>query len=431
MKTLKVKEYDEIEIPTQFFTSDGELSAFPEVLQKDYFSVRFKKGKPVFQAGGYIGTIPVNAELALEITPKVPIANLERIVFLANHEPTILKDFKKRYSPHHYSSRNLSEFLSDCFLRATEDVCSNGLLKLYRARSSSGFSPKGRIDMTSTIRARSKFNDTRLVSTWHERTADNPANQLLKHVLQRMLTIEHLMENRKRKREVVELLDHFTMISEVPEHQLLVDKMVSNHEDRIPSTKDSYLNAISLSKIILQGKGISFMNTGDVYANALILNLDKAFEGYVLAVLDHPDLKNEGYRTLDGNKGGRAGCKKPLLTPSDRDIDVGKAVVATPDILLRSDSDEAMSLVIDVKYKSLKNLADRADLNQIISYAVSYGSRYGVLVFPANERCPPGLQCLGSISGIEFFQYFMKLDSTDIENEESALRRTMLSLMAE
>ncbi|MBG3848933.1 McrC family protein [Xanthomonas sp. WHRI 8391] len=429
MRTIKVKEYDEIEIPSDFLTASGELSAFPEILQRDYFSVRFKKGKPIFQAGGYIGTIPVNAKFSLEIIPKVPIANLERIVFFANYEPVILRKFKRRYSPHHYSSKALSEFLSDFFLRATEEVCMTGLLKLYQPRSSSGFSPKGRIGMTQTVRARAKFQDSRMVSTWHERTVDNSANRFLKHVLLRILDSKELMSSKKRKREVVELLDHFTMISTAREEDLLADQMIADHEQQIPSTKESYLDAISLGKIILQGKGFSFSSSGNIGASALILNLEKAFEGYVLAVLDHFDLESRGHRVLDGNKDGKFGGKKPLFSPSPRGIYINRPVVATPDILIKSGMENATSLVIDVKYKSIKNLADRSDLNQIISYALSYGSKHGVLVLPANEHCPSGLTCLGVIAGIEFFQYFMKLDAFDIEEEESALRQTILELL--
>lgn len=429
MKTLKVKEYGEIEIPENFFTTNGELSAFPEVLQRDYFSVRFKKGRPVFQAGGYIGTIPVNTDLSLEIIPKVPIANLERIVFFANHEPIILRNFRRRYSPHHYSSKTLSELISDFFLRATEEVCMTGMLKLYRPRSSSGFSPKGRIEIAPTIRTRAKTRDSRLVSTWHERTADNPANRFLKHVLLRMLTSANLMESKKRKREVVELLDHFSGIAEAQEEDLLSDSMISNHEVHIPSTKESYRDAISLGKIILQGKGISFSSSGAIGASNIILNLDNAFEGYVLAVLGHPDLESIGCKVLDGNKGGAFGCKKPFFDPSTRDIYINKQVIATPDILIKSEKNEDISIVIDVKYKSIKNLADRADLNQIISYAFSYGSRHGILILPASENCPSGLVSLGTIHGIEFFQYFMKLDVADMEVEETALRRTILKLM--
>ncbi|MEQ7757450.1 hypothetical protein, partial [Xanthomonas sp. WHRI 8370] len=158
-------------------------------------------------------------------------------------------------------------------------------------------------------------------------------------------------------------------------------------------------------------------------------SLEKAFEGYVLAVLDHFDLESRGHRVLDGNKDGKFGGKKPLFSPSPRGIYINRPVVATPDILIKSGMENATSLVIDVKYKSIKNLADRSDLNQIISYALSYGSKHGVLVLPANEHCPSGLTCLGVIAGIEFFQYFMKLDAFDIEEEESALRQTILELL--
>lgn len=433
MKILKVKEYEEVEIPDSFFSQSGEISAFPSILEKDYFSVRFKKGKPVFQAGGYVGIIPVNSELSLDISPKVPIANLERMVFLANHKPQILKDFKRKYDPHYYSSKSLNEFLVDCFLMATELVCINGLLKFYSQQSATGFFPKGRINFSETIRARSKFNDSRVTSSWSERTPNNAPNQLLKSLLAIIINNEGLTQDRKRKQIAIDLINCFTEISDVDADIILTDPLVTDHDINIPSTKGEYLDAIALAKIILQGKGVSFTSGGSVTASSMILNLAEAFEWYVLAILRHSDITVENFIALDGNKDGSTGARKALFDHSSRDSYINKTVSATPDIVVATTPNitPSKNVVIDVKYKSIKNIADRADLNQIISYAASYKSQHGLLILPASKSSGTGLQSLGIIGGIEFFQYFIDLAAPDIEAQENLLRRAIINLLLE
>ncbi|WP_315265538.1 5-methylcytosine restriction system specificity protein McrC [Pseudomonas fragi] len=428
-ETIVIAEFKEIEAPASLFLSSGEISAFPSIIEKNYFSIKYKKGKTVFQAGGYVGIIPINSNLSIDIRPKVPIANLERIVFISNHQPQILKEFKRRYDPHDYSSASLSDFIIDCFLKSAEELCAGGLLKTYKESSSTGFFPKGRIDFASTVRARSKTNDSRVTSQWFDRTTDTIPNQFLKSVMLMLLNNASLMKDKNRKRSALYILNQLSDISDRDLHTLNSHPSIITPQDFIPSTKEIYLDTISLAKIILEGKGLSYQAGSSASASALVLNIAEAFEWYLLAILRSSKYNNHELKVLDGNKSGSEGGKRNLLDPSSNKYYIGNKVEATPDIVIEYiRNSESFNIVIDVKYKSIKKIADRDDINQIISYAASYNSSCGILIFPANEHNTSGIINIGKIGNIEIFQYFFDLNNADIESEEVVLIEALAAL---
>jgi len=91
--------------------------------------------------------------------------------------------------------------------------------------------------------------------------------------------------------------------------------------------------------------------------------------------------------------------------------------------------DEQKILVLDVKYKVPENVADRADLNQIIAYGASYKAKCGVLILPAASGEQRGLKCLGLIGQTTFFQYAINLNAVDLAGEEELLWNTMTELL--
>lgn len=431
MQIIKVKEYGEVEIPADLISASGELTAYPEVLQKDYFSVRFKKGRPVFQAGGYIGLIPVNESISLEISSKVPISNLERILLIGNHLATPLKRVIRTYGQSTYVPRSIIEFLVDGFLALMDEIHSQGLLRFYRQEYQTGLFPRGKIDIGGTARVRAKTGSKRVHHSWAERHPDNGPNRLFKFVLARILNNHYLTLNRKLREKCAIALSHFDHVPLDSTQAFMRDTFVSN-PFTLPSTKDIYIYGISLAKLILAGKGVEIAShDGNIALGSLIVNLDDAFERYILEILRRHAAGAANTFVLDGNKRGAGGGAKELLGPSSRDCYIGHSIDATPDIVVSRDRDvtTSINIVIDVKYKAVKHLVDRTDLNQIISYAASYHSKHGIIVLPAINAESAGLKCLGIIGGTAFFQYAVNLNSPKMEEEEIKLYEAVNNLL--
>ncbi|WP_207921082.1 McrC family protein [Burkholderia pyrrocinia] len=422
-----------MEVPINFITADGSLSVFSEALGKDYFSVRFKKGRPVFQAGGYVGIIPINAELSLEIVPKVPIANLERILLLGNSIPMKFQEFRRLYNYSKYVPKSVADLLVENFLDSLEMLHEQGMLRLYSRQSEIGLFPRGRIDINRTIRARGAAGVHHVAYSWSERHVDNGPNRLLKYAIEHIALHAQNSRDRRMQRRFAICRSFFDQVSCDLDQTFLRDPMVIDLT-RIPSTRDAYVAAISLAKLILSKRGVSLTeNSGPIFMNSLVVNVDEAFEYYALGALRRKceEESSEIYAVLDGNKGGDQGGMKKLLEASSHPSFINEAIDAKPDIVIRAKNKNGddVGIVVDVKYKVANHIADRADINQIIAYGASYRAKCAVLLLPAPAADLRGLKCLGVIGETTYFQYAMNLNSSDLIGEEDLLWKEIVSLV--
>ncbi|MGK8204360.1 McrC family protein [Burkholderia cenocepacia] len=432
-KIICVKEYGEVEVPANFILPDGNLSVFSEALGKNYFSVRFKKGRPVFQAGGYVGIVPINSDISLEIIPKVPIANLERILLLGNSVPLRFRNFRRLYSYSKYIPKSIADLLVENFLDSLEMLHEQGMLRLYSHRSEVGLFPRGRLDINRTIRARGAAGMHHVAYSWSERHIDNGPNRLLKHTIDHIAPHVYGSRDRQMRRRFTICRNFFDQVSYDCDQAFWADALVSD-PTKIPGTRDAYVPAISLAKLILNGGGISLTeSSGPVLMNSLVVNVDEAFEYYVLAALKRKCEEGQTaiYAVLDGNKGGQYGGMKKLLDVSNHPSFINESIDAKPDIVIRArrKNGDEVGIVVDVKYKVANHIADRADINQIIAYGSSYGANCAILLLPAPEPSQRGLKCLGTVGGTVYFQYAMNLNSHDLVTEEDFLWEAILSLV--
>ena len=90
--------------------------------------------------------------------------------------------------------------------------------------------------------------------------------------------------------------------------------------------------------------------------------------------------------------------------------------------------DGNFKLIMDAKYKKKSSESDRY---QIIAHALSYGVNKAVLVMPASDGIAPGLFRIGALGSdfeVELFEYYINLESPDLENEEAAYVQVMKDL---
>jgi 5-methylcytosine-specific restriction enzyme subunit McrC len=163
--------------------------------------------------------------------------------------------------------------------------------------------------------------------------------------------------------------------------------------------------------LILSQRAISLDTPGtDIALQAFILDFEDVFECYVRRVLElHAPA---GLIVRDGNGDG----KKPLY---DNRLDPP----AQPDIILHSL--QGPPVIAEVKYKEKP---DRADINQAITYAVSYRTEMVVLVHQSRAAGPHGLYHIGMVNGIRLDGYGFNLAAQDLIAEEVAFAEAMIAL---
>jgi 5-methylcytosine-specific restriction enzyme subunit McrC len=430
VKTRKVypaQEHGSVDVPLEDLLTDGELDLYPEVTGNNLFTIVLSKDKLVFRAGRFVGQIPVNDRVMIDVRPRVPFANLERVLRAANQEPLSLAPHARRYVEHTVGTPSMLQSLADSLVNALAAVEVGGLHRQYLRRTADTSFPRGRILMSETMRRQeARGMHHRASVSWFEPSVDTPTNRCAKHAVwylaRRFEGVGRSAENRRRLASLNRLYQMFGGVALDPTLSFLSDPLVEDPR-RLPANRAYYERALRLAAMIARGSGVAFgKRGGEVELASLAVNLEDAFEEYLRVVLasglrvSSPDV-----RVLDGNRTGPGGGGKNLFDTSSPD-DLGRKSPATPDIVLRGSSSAGDTpdnlAVFDVKYKVYTPRAARDDVNQTVTYAASYGSSVAVIVHPHHEKSNHGLHAVGRVGNIILYQYGFDLSAYDLSKEE-------------
>ncbi|PHS15836.1 MAG: restriction endonuclease [Kangiella sp.] len=425
MRIEQGEERKEINIAISEIIKDGgKLNIYPSV--KNYFSIDYKPKKDTLTlvAGGYIGLIPINDDLAIEIKPKFSISNLTRIVSIAEDEFNTLSFFTRKYQEKGESNTIIFEFLTECLANELEILDSEGILKEYLLRTENAHNIRGRIDINQSIKAlwsHGHFN--KATTQYYDFSPNNAFNQLIKYTLK--FCIDKLNSTSSSKVILRErLIDFYTSFEaiELDESRGFMEIVTNAIKDnKLSVLRRYYVNICEVCRLIIDRIGISFDSEGiDLETNSFTLDMANTFEKYLLnSIRIHRQNFPTNTLILDGNKEGK---KKFYNQPS---LAKGNA---KPDIIIRIDGET--KIIADAKYKSRTKDTDRY---QVISHALSYGANKAVLILPTDEqKLTERLIKLGSVGDsfkVDVYEYFIDLSSNDLESEELNLTDSLVSLL--
>jgi 5-methylcytosine-specific restriction enzyme subunit McrC len=381
-------------IPISEIFQNGYFEIFPEAQNQKYFDLRLTGTQLNITAGKYIGLIPLNDRVVIEVIPKTPIPNLIHILSRANGDIRELTILEKEYRASPQIPRSILEAMAHALVRSLQVLESQGILKQYEEVQGAGSFFKGRIQFDDSVssywsrgvkhRARSRFYDLH---------ANTPENRLLR------LACFDLLRNIVATRKTGELLtalyhfeELFAVLGVALDHSAATTKPTS--------TTRQYENAQRIAAAVLSKKGIHMPGSGeDVKLPSFLVDMETVFEQYVRIALKKglPTL-----RVLDGNSEGA----KPLF-------DNKGEPPANPDVVILTEQDPV--LVCDVKYKPKFN---RADLNQVLTYALSYDVNLVVLFLPVFDANATRLSSVGEIGTIKIYSYSFNLAAPDLAAEE-------------
>jgi 5-methylcytosine-specific restriction enzyme subunit McrC len=421
--TIQVAEWEQVSVPPEALLRDGCLEVYPEVVGRDYFTLRQHPGDLRLQAGGHIGLIPLNDRLTLEVMPRVPLGNLGRMMHIAQGAPKELNRVGRRYGLDASMYASLIDVYSRALAGYIDDIVLNGLLKEYHRREEDTSFPRGRIEIGRTATTLIPRGIThRLSTSWFERTADNPANRCLKYAVWYLAQCKLAGDRSRGTRETVRLLNRtYQMLPGVEldrSCQFLDDPTVTGRQ-ALPSLRSYYRDPLDLALLVIrqQAPTIHQRVHGVYLPTSLIVDMSTIFEAYIRRLLQLQAVADHwGFAVLDGNQKRPQGGGKPLF-------DSGLANLATPDVVLATGTPQLPSypLLIEVKYKPAGGSPGRDDLNQTIAYAVSYQCNKVVIVQPRSHDGgpPPGLRVLGTIGNHVVYQYVFELAADDLPEEEN------------
>jgi len=435
---VECAEYDQIEIDADLWLNEGHETKFnSEIDGRDILRANFKKGVLKLQATSYVGVIPLNEHVVVRVKPRVPIANLTRMVIETGHNVLPLSAFRE-YSGRGTADDWAMDIYTDALLDHVDIILDAGLLRTYERRQGEGHFPHGRIDFTRTIqRFAARGVDNKVAYSWFERTVDTPANRCVRAAME--VIYEHLAKVKSQPRRgdrarLARLAGQFHAFEEVDtdsDYRFLADPEILGLV-ALPDPRAYYRPALDLSILILQGDGIALeLGGSDVRLSSLLIDTNKLFENFVrVSLAKHAQTMGWPVEVLDGNADGKVDLydvPDPLPAPLGTPLpalaskDPGKA---QPDIALRA-LDGSFPLVAEVKNtahgkaaQSEDVLPERGEVEQAVTYALRYGLDFTLLIHPWIKGSR-GLVYVGRVRSVDVYDY--RLDLSSDEHLDAAL----------
>lgn len=407
----RAREREATSIPIDQVLRDGEIDILPQVQGRDYFDIRFQGDKLRITAGKYVGLIPLNERVYIDVEPKMPVGNLMAILSAVGGELIEMPILEREYRAAPGTAPPVLDAMASAFVASLRRIEVAGLPKAYEPVAEAGANLKGQINFNESIqRFWSQGTRHRAVCSYFDLTADIVGNRLLLYAVHLLLAQYRVTGTAARS---VRALGHF--------EELLTRAGVSLDQvnprtlspDVYRRESPEYGRALRLARLIISGDGIELPASGsDVSLPSFLVNMESLFEGYVRHIVWKrlPD-----FNVLDGNRDGA----KPLF--DDR-----RTPPANPDIVVNGENDECV-VVLEAKYKIGEN---RDDVNQVLAYALSYRVPQILLVLPAESEADRGLTVVGEVHGIRVLRYRINLAAVDLDVEEAAFIAALEPLLA-
>lgn len=444
-RVRECREYGFVDIDREdILRPDGTLDVAAEVQNLNAFTVDFKDSTLRLQAGGFVGVLPINERLVLRITPRTPMPNLTTMVERSGYAPLPLQALRG-YSTTKSTSDWLLDTYADQLIRDVEMLLSGGMLRTYRREFASGSRPHGHLEISQTIRAfASRGVKNKAHYSWFERTVDNAPNRCLKGA---MLVLHRVYTGRgrgkpgsaKRVRDLARVLRSFEDVSVDTGHRFLGDPMVAGLRPP-PATRSYYQSPLRIAVAVITGRGVSLdLRAGDLSLPSMLLNMGDLFEEYVRTTLQsHAARDGWDAKVLDGNVEGAKSLYSPppdetmvggnRLVPKSQASRTGGPPKVTPDIVVERDSEAIV--VGEIKNTMLKSdLPAREEVEQVLTYALRYGTTKALLVHPRGRAHQRGLHFVGQVGDVDVFDYRYDLGASDLAAEDTAFATAVSDLI--
>lgn len=434
------KEYGPVEVsPGQVMRSDGTLRIPVEVLNR-FVTTDFKDGRLRVRALGVCGVFALTDEISVQVRPRFPLTNLTHMVSVCGYVPTALSALRTYRTTDRWEDWML-DVVTDAFLVALETIEERGLLRIYRRRVDGSSYPHGRIEIAATVtRYASRGANHKAAYSWFEKTSDNEANRCLKAAalrLHRKYMSQPLASGTRDR--ISRLGNALRLLDEVTDdrRQVFMGDALVRGSAALPEARAYYRPALDLAVAALSDHGFDLdAESGSMTVGSLLIRTEDLFEDFVRlsllrALAGHPHLS-----VLDGNV--QPG-KRPLFEkiaeensvplPAHSGVGKGNVPDATPDVLFMN-QDGSFPLVADVKYTNVVRYADRAELEQVMTYGVRYHSPVVLTIHPRRENAAGGLVVSGRIGDILVAQYRVDLAADDLDAEMVTMAETLAALIA-
>jgi 5-methylcytosine-specific restriction endonuclease McrBC regulatory subunit McrC len=412
METIKAREHDTVPISGELIFANGALNLYPDLQGERLFKLSLRPSGVVIQPAGYIGYIPLNSLVALEIAPRIPVANVEYLLAKSGLTPAVTLPFVRLFGETNESAAPFLMVLAMRFSGLLRELRYEGSFKSYAPLRDVGPSPRGRLfPLKTALRTRTSRRATAVFEHF-ERTLDNPVNQLVSSAGRKLLGSALFtggLANVRLARSIRDGLARFSHVKRVSEP--FVPDQAS-----LPANRPILRQLVGVSGVILREQGVRLRGEGLLRLPTFLIKMDDVFEAYVRRTLQASDMFAE-LSVLDGNLKPPTGAERPLFSDPGP---LGNRKMS-PDIVFVQEG-QPLS-VIEIKYKPCPKQPDREHLEQLLTYALAYDVKRAALLYPAAEKQTTALTKLGDVNGVQCYKITLDLSPDDLRASEAELCR--------
>ena len=342
-----------------------------------------QKGRELIQVRGYVGLLPLTGHTQLEILPKIGPVEKSRLLLLNMLRHLGQSPFRTLPDAHTRAIElPLWEVFITAFLNTVEPLLRQGIQQAYLSVDCNERFWKGKFQSIRQQRENA-WHAERLAVSYDKRTADVPANRILKTALVFLSGQTTHAAIQRRIGQLVWAFEDVSLTECIPD-----DLRAVRQSSRLFLR---YKTALRWAEALLQGRGYG-LQTGSTPSLSLLFLMEQVFEDYVAY----------GIRTYWSDT---ADVRVQESSAHLVDTHVGAPKFKLrPDVIVRHLD---RTLVLDTKWKEIigdesemrasngNYGIEQADLYQLYAYGKKYEAGDIFLIYPANDTFQRPLDVFG------------------------------------
>lgn len=361
-KKLSAKQLKELELINKSFNCD-------------IFKLTAKGG---FKASKYVGIVQIGNQ-TIEVLPKIFTYQDNLGVNDKNERTNIKKNLlfmlsytkKLKLKETDISSLSKSTTLYESiiylFAKNLIELLKKDLIRNYETKEENTNFLKGKLLMSKHLKY-NLFNKAKFYSQFDEFTEDNLMNQIFKATIDKLLKFTDNNTNFKLLTECNLILEYVSLnnISYTQTQKVKFTRLNQQYED-----------IYNLSVLLLFGNSIE-LNAKNTKTYSLMFDMNKLFEEFIFEFIKK-QVKADFINNIQSEK---PQCSLFKEAPYFR---------LKPDITINCNKENKCELIIDTKYKKVKNVksekygVSRDDIYQMFVYSKVYDCKNIILLYPKYE----------------------------------------------
>ena len=341
------------------------------------FSVQ--KGRELIRIRNYVGLLPLNSRMQLEILPKIGNGNQARSLLLCMIRCLRQSSFRTLPAAHTQAlPLPLWDVFITAFLDSVEPLVRQGVQHDYVSLDRNERFWKGKFQAVRQQRENAQHAE-RLAVVYDVRTIDTPPNRILKTVLVYLKQQTIHPANQRRMGQLMAALADVPCSESLPD-----DRRAIRRSSRLFTR---YEPALRWAEALLQGRGFG-VKAGQTLSLSLLFPMERVFEAYV----------SHGLRTYWPDTDD-VRVQESSVHLVDEHVGTPKFKLR-PDVIIRQND---RTFVLDMKWKQINDTGsgtgnygiEQADLYQLYAYGKKYAANDLFLVYPASETFSQPLPVFG------------------------------------